>query len=57
MSALQDRITDDADWKDGMNAFREESRQRMLDLFSQINELELIIEELAYSKQSKSKKS
>lgn len=56
MSA-QDRMAEDADWKDGMNAFREETRQRMLDLFSQINELELIIEELANSKQSKSKES
>ena len=46
MSA-QDRMADDADWKDGMNAFREESTNRMLDLFNQINELELIIEELA----------
>ena len=45
MSA-QDRIAEDADWKDGMNAFREETRQRMLDLFNQINELELIIEDL-----------
>ena len=54
MSA-QDRMAEDADWKDGMNAFREETRQRMLDLLSQINELELIIEELAYAKQSESK--
>jgi len=53
MSA-QERLMDDADWQDGMNAFREETRQRMLDLFSQINELELIIEELAYVKQSES---
>ena len=56
MSA-QDRMADDADWKDGINAFREETRQRMLDLFSQINELELIIEELAYDKQSRSEES
>jgi hypothetical protein len=55
MSA-QDRIADEADWKDGMNAFREETRNRMLDLFNQINELELIIEELANSKQSESEK-
>ena len=53
--SLQERIKDDADWQDGINAFREETRQRMLDLFSQINELELIIEELAYAKQSESK--
>ena len=52
MSA-QDRIADDADWKDGMNAFREETRNRMLDLFNQINELELIIEELANPAESK----
>ena len=41
--SLQERIKDDADWKDGMNAFREETTKRMLDLFRQINELELII--------------
>ena len=49
---FQDRVADEADWKDGMNAFREETTNRMLDLFNQINELELIIEELANSKQS-----
>jgi len=54
---MQDRMTDDADWKDGINAFREESTKRMLDLFSQINELELIIEELANPRKSKPKKS
>ena len=53
--SVQDRIADDADWQDGMNAFREETRQRMLDLFGQINELELIIEELANTKQPESK--
>ena len=52
--SMQDRMKDDADWKEGMNAFREETRQRMLDLFSQINELELIIEELTHVKKSKS---
>lgn len=52
--SFQDRISDDADWKDSINAFREETRSRMLDLFNQINELELIIEELAYAKQSES---
>ena len=46
MSA-QERMKDDADWQEGMNAFREETRHRLLDLFGQINELELIIEELA----------
>jgi len=56
MSGLQDRITDDADWKDGINAFREDTKERMLQLFDQINELELIIEELANSKQSKPEK-
>ena len=55
--SMQDRIKDDADWKDGMNAFREETRTRMLDLFNQINELELIIEELAYPAKSQSKES
>jgi len=54
--SVQDRMMEDSDWKDGMNAFREETRTRILDLLSQINELELIIEELAYSKQSGSEK-
>ena len=53
---LQSRITDDADWKDGMNAFREQTSKRMLDLFRQINELELIIEELANPTEPKSEK-
>ena len=35
---FQDRVADEADWKDGMNAFREETTNRMLDLFNQINE-------------------
>ena len=56
MSA-QDRIKDEADWKDGMNAFRTEATARMLDLFNQINELELIIEELANPTKPKSKSS
>ena len=54
--SIQDRISEDADWKDGMNAFRKETRQRMLDLFRQINELELIIEELTNTTESKSEK-
>jgi len=49
-----DRITEDADWKEGMNVFREETTKRMLDLLGQINELELIIEELANPTESKS---
>ena len=52
--SVQDRMADDADWKDGINVFREETTKRMLDLFSQINELELIIEELANPTESKS---
>ena len=56
MSA-QDRMKDDADWKDGMNAFREETTTRMLDLFNQINELELIIEDLANPTEPKSESS
>ena len=56
MSA-QDRMKDDADWKEGMNAFREQTTGRMLDLFNQINELELIIEELTNPTESKPEKS
>jgi|TARA_R110000824_G_scaffold55632_12_gene153147 hypothetical protein len=54
--STQDRMADEADWKDGINAFREETRQRMLDLFSQINELELIIEELTNNTEPRSEK-
>ena len=42
----KDKITEEADWRDGINAFREETTKRMLDLFRQINELELIVEEI-----------
>ena len=55
--SMQDRISEDTDWREGINAFRAETRTRMLDLFNQINELELIIEELTHVKKSKSKKS
>ena len=53
--SVQERMKDDADWKDGMNAFREETTTRMLDLFNQINELELIIEDLANPAESQPK--
>ena len=52
----QDRMAEDADWKDSINMFREETAKRMLDLFRQINELELIIEDIANTKKPKSKK-
>jgi hypothetical protein len=52
--STQDRMANDADWQEGMNAFREETRYRLLDLFGQINELELIIEELANPTEPKS---
>ena len=52
--SMQDRMADDADWKDSINVFREQTSKRMLDLFRQINELELIVEEFANSKQSES---
>jgi|21_taG_2_1085346.scaffolds.fasta_scaffold00114_21 hypothetical protein len=50
----KDKLTEDADWRDGINAFRDETTKRMLDLFRQINELELIIEELANTTKSRS---
>jgi hypothetical protein len=52
----KDKLTEEADWRDGMNVFREETTKRMLDLFRQINELELIIEELTNTTESKPKK-
>ena len=53
--SVQDRMTDEADWKEGINAFREEMRERLLLLLERINELELIIEELANARESGNK--
>ena len=41
----KDRLTEQADWMDGMNAFREGTKERMIDLNSRMNELELSLEE------------
>ena len=42
---MYDKIANEADWKDGINAFREETKERMIDLNSRMNELELSLEE------------
>jgi len=41
----QDKLTEHADWIDGINAFREETKERMIDLNDRMNELELSLEE------------
>ena len=41
----KDKFTEQADWSDGMNAFREETKERMIDLHSRMNELELSLEQ------------
>ena len=41
----KDKLTEQADWMDGINAFREETKERMLDLHNRMNELELSLEE------------
>jgi hypothetical protein len=41
----KDKLTENRDWTDGMNVFREETKERMLDLNNRMNELELSLEE------------
>ena len=41
----KDRSTEQIDWMDGISAFREETKERMIDLNSRMNELELSLEE------------
>ena len=41
----KDKLTEQADWMDGISAFRAETKDRMIDLNSRMNELELSLEE------------
>ena len=41
----KDRLTEQRDWMDSVNSFREETKDRMIDLNSRMNELELSLEE------------
>ena len=41
----KDRLTEQADWMDGISAFREVTKERMIDLNNRMNELELSLEE------------
>ena len=41
----KDRLTEQRDWIDGISAFREETKERMIDLNSRMNELELRLEQ------------
>ena len=41
----KDRLGEHRDWMDGINAFRDETKERMMDLNVRMNELELNLEE------------
>jgi len=41
----KDRLTEQADWMDNISAFREETKERMLNLHERMNELELSLEQ------------
>ena len=41
----KDKLTEQRDWMDSISAFREETKDRMIDLNSRMNELELSLEE------------
>ena len=41
----KDRLGEHRDWMDSVNFFREETKDRMIDLNSRINELELALEQ------------
>ena len=41
----KDKLTEQADWMDGISAFRAETKERMIDLNDRMNELELNLEE------------
>lgn len=41
----KDKLTEHRDWMDGVGIFREETKERMIDLNNRINELELSLEE------------
>ena len=41
----KDRLGEYRDWMDGINAFRDETKERMVDLNSRMNELELSLEQ------------
>ena len=41
----KDKLTEHRDWMDGISAFREETKERMIDLHDRMNELELNLEQ------------
>tara|TARA_R110000824_G_scaffold1537_2_gene7605 strand:+ start:420 stop:647 length:228 start_codon:yes stop_codon:yes gene_type:complete len=41
----KDKLTEQTDWTDGMNAFREEVKDRMIDISGRLDEVELSLEE------------
>ena len=40
----KDKLTEHRDWMDGISAFREETKERMIDINDRMNELELDLE-------------
>ena len=41
----KDRLTEHRDWMDGISAFREETKERILNLHDRMNEVELNLEQ------------
>ena len=41
----KDRLTEHRDWTDSINVFKDETKERMLDLHDRMNELELSLEQ------------
>ena len=41
----KDRLTEHRDWPDSINVFKDETKERMLDLHDRMNELELSLEQ------------
>lgn len=41
----KDKLTEHRDWMDGVGVFREETKERMINLNDRMNELELSLEE------------
>ena len=41
----KDKLTEHRDWTDGISAFREETKERILNLHERMNELELSLEQ------------
>ena len=54
--SIYDRVSQHEDWIDGINAFRIEATERILELYNIIDKLEAKIEKASKRKKSRSKK-